>query len=1152
MSSRESSSSPDVLGPPGDADYLISSPFKPFAGRQSFMSPANFRPLQTPHKRQRISLSPAKTAHSIKFDDVLLPASPTMKLNGDPRSPSPDKVEQDGNVSPWRIRVTLEATQDENNQGSPRRKRLTSPTKTTKVPLKDEQDQTVQTPGRRRGRPRKSALRERDATPIPGSPGHTPGPQGTGQKRKRGRPRKSMPDSDLPKDIHTNDEAPVVEPERSWSPLNIAADADSDDGLPDDQVANSIELDNQIAQPDAVTWDRGTPRVTFEPQYDTPDVGAIDQDYMGDDAYLHSTPSKMPSPTRESQIASPENASLHAGHTPGPNRQRTYPTPTSSSQVDDERQGQERHPEGSKNESQHGVYHPTDDPTDDHREFDSIMESEGFSMVSLDTLPSAKQHGLNTNSKLTKGPLKPFLKRESIGITDRIKRKSPLPHGNHHEHSSPAKEHSSPEHLYPTLPVQSPGTTMAQDNATVQDHKPDRTSPAHLYPKLPSNSPSRNVSTDYPRANGHATALDASEPSILPVLRKRPFLRLARILRVGIALEGTLRHHGISTEPDIETCRRNLETIFSNFHPEIQRDLRAGLVLAKELAKRLSWIETIKRRVAARKNNSENVHEGRTPQQPQGRESIKDSPNSEMKRRMAEWQREREAVSREIEMANSSQVIVLDSDTQSPHSQEDDYANGENDGKEPQFDQGFEQPEYGDSDVKPEQEPEEPEQNMSNDDEDYEDIWQQEARDQSHVSHRSSMNRHSDERQQPSRHISSSRKSSPVTSPSENVESSSPVHWAKDNNDLVPNLGHSRIKQLREQKVDLSPLFRAEYTPRRYQYYYGKSSPQSAAKQSTQQQQPPIEHDWRVRQPDEHSKSIPVNNDVAQQQDVTRHQSYELHSDQEMGEDEDQDLSDNGSAEERSVHEHLDVTPRPSKKANGDIQGSSWFQRLTSLTPGWLKAPKAEPKEEQIPENEEAFSPVSGKETSADLQDPLEDMDKAPESPRMKERPQEQQNSIDIDSSEHIEAADFRIDNYQKRARPRPLALSGYFTDEHYAALRRLYRLAKRYPEYFPYYPRPGHSDIIGDWIWTSDGAYGVPVTEGQFAVVDRFAQELADASLEDGGPGQIDWTEAELHRRLISIIIGEQVREERKAKALPDDTRRSESRETSVDIWRP
>ena len=1142
------------------------------------MSPANFRPLQTPHKRQRISLSPAKTAHSIKFDDVLLPASPTMKLNGGPRSPSPDKVEQDGNVSPWRIRVTLEATQDENNQGSPRRKRLTSPTKTTKVPLKDEQDQTVQTPGRRRGRPRKSAFQERDATPIPGSPGHTPGPQGTGQKRKRGRPRKSMPDSDLPKDTHANDETPVVEPERRWSPLNITTDADSDGGLPDDQLANSVELDDHIAQPDAETWDRGTPRVTFEPQYNTPDVGAIDQDYMGGDAYLHSTPSKMPSPTRESQIASPENASLHAGHTPGPNRQRTYPTPTSSSQVDDERQEQERHPEGFKNESHRGVSHPTDDPTDDHREFDSIMESEGFSMVSLDTLPSAKQHGLNTNSKLTKGPLKPFLKRESIGMTDRIKRRSPFPHDNHNEHSSPAKEHSSPEHLYPTLPAQSPGTTMAQDNATVKGHTPDRTSPAHLYPKLPSNSPSRNLPTDYPTANGHAPTLDASEPSILPVLRKRPFLRLARILRVGIALESTLRHHGISTEPDIETCRRNLEEIFSHFHPEIQRDLRAGLVLAKEIAKRISWIETIRRRVAARKNNSGNVHEGMTPQQSQVRESFRDSPNSEMKRRMAEWQREREAVSREIEMANSSQVVVLDSDTpspQNPQNQEDYYANGENGDKEPQFDQGFEQPEYGDSEFKPELALEEPEQNMPDDDEDYEDIWQQEARDQSHISHRSSVNRHSDERQQPSSHISSSRKSSPVTSPSENVESSSPVQWAKDNNDLVPHLGHSRIKQLREQKVNLSPLFRSEYTPKRYQYYYGKSSPQSASKQSTQQQQPPTEHDWWNHQPDEHSKPSLVNNDVAQQQDLTENQSYELYSDQEMEEDEDQDLSDNGSAEERSVHDHLDVTPRPSKKTNGDIQGSSWFQRLTSLTPGWLKAPKAEPEgaileneevpklgnslkarkneltEEEYLETEEVPSPASVKETSANLQGPFEDMDKAPESPRWRARPQEQQSTIDMKSSEHIETS-FANEDYRKPARPRPLAVSGYFTDEHYAALRRLYRLAKRYPQYFTYYPRPGHSDIIGDWIWTSDGAYGVRVTEGQFAVVDRFAQELADASLENGGPGQIDWTEAELHRRLISIIIGEQVREERKAKAHPNGAQRSESRETSVDIWRP
>lgn len=1163
-----------------------------------------------------------------------------MKLNGRQRTPSPDKMQSDGNVSPWRIRVTLEATQDENNQGGPGRKRLGSPTKTTKVPLKDEEDWPMQTPGRRRGRPRKSGAQAPDATATPGSPGNTPGPHGTtGQKRKRGRPRRSVPESGLPENTEntpTHDQTPVAEAEQSWSPLNIAADGDSDDGLPDNnEHTGPFTLDQQMGESGEGTWDRSPHRVAFEPQFDTPDVGAIDRDYTGGDAYLNSTPSKIRSPTRESDFASPGNT-LYAGHTPPP---RTYPTPTSSSQVDEEPQEQETHPDEFENGLHRGVSHPAADPTDDHREFDSIMESEGFSMVSLDTLPSAKQHGLNSNAKVAKGPLKPFLERESIGITDRMKRKSPLEYNNNREHLSPNKR-TSPEQTYPTLPTHSPGSSLPKDPPTASFHSPankrtspgrlypkltspspgPRFSPERLYPKLPSHSPGRRFTQDYSTSNGYTLADDTHESHTTPVVKKRPLPRLARILRVGVALEGTLRKHKASAEFATENCRKRLETLFSDFHPEIQRDLRAGLALANELAGRMIWMETERRKqreieaTATSQNNAREMIEGERPQKEQAAGTINDSPNSEMKRRMAEWQREREAVSREIEAANSSQVVVIDSDTplpRSPQKEEDDYGNAGDHGnaedyddaqsdyehepdlgqelKQPVFEeQEPEQPEFDESEDEHHElgqpEPEKPEQDMSDGD-DYEDIWQQEARDQSHISYRSSMHQHSDEHQQVSSHTSSSQKSSPVTAPSVDAETSSPAVWARDNS-LVPDLGYSRVRQLREQKVDFSPLYRAEYTPRRYNYYYGKSSPQSASKQFARRQVA-AEYGKPTHQPEEHSKPSPANGTMSQQRDLTRHESHGVHSDQNQQENEDQYASDDAASEEQSVHEQLDVTPRPPRQANTDIQGSSWFQRLTSFTPGWLRAPKGMSNEDKLPEHEEmpesemvpklsSFTPAwlkapnvqsneeefpegeelpsarSAKEASADLDDPMGDIDEEPESLRLREPSHEQPNSVDYGSRDHIDKENSPVGNYQRRPRPKPLAVSGYFTDEHYAALRRLYRLAKRYPEYFTYYQRPGHSDIIGDWIWTSDGAYGVPVTEGQFAVVDRFAQELADASLENGGPGQIGWTEADLHRRLISIIIGEQVREDRKAKAQTGETRRSESRATSVDIWRP
>ncbi|KAG0153486.1 hypothetical protein PDIDSM_2138 [Penicillium digitatum] len=174
-SPRSQSSSPDILGPPGDAQYLISSPIKPFTGRQSWMSPMMAK-SRTPAKRPRprISPSPAKSAHSIQFSDVLLPGSPTLKLNGGrQRSLSPEKL-QDGNVSPWRIRLTLEATQDEEdeNRGSPSRKRLKPSTKTTMIPLKDERSPLKEkTPLRRRGRPQ---IDDMILSPYVGGAGQTP------------------------------------------------------------------------------------------------------------------------------------------------------------------------------------------------------------------------------------------------------------------------------------------------------------------------------------------------------------------------------------------------------------------------------------------------------------------------------------------------------------------------------------------------------------------------------------------------------------------------------------------------------------------------------------------------------------------------------------------------------------------------------------------------------------------------------------------------------------------------------------------------------------------------------------------------------------------------------------------------------------------
>jgi hypothetical protein len=168
-------------------------------------------------------------------------------------------------------------------------------------------------------------------------------------------------------------------------------------------------------------------------------------------------------------------------------------------------------------------------------------------------------------------------------------------------------------------------------------------------------------------------------------------------------------------------------------------------------------------------------------------------------------------------------------------------------------------------------------------------------------------------------------------------------------------------------------------------------------------------------------------------------------------------------------------------------------------------------------------------------------------------KPEEDEGEEEDDDEEEEEQEEQGGDNTQTNPKPTQprasasqdqqesnlLATSGYFTNAHYTLLRRLYRLAKNTPGIFPYHPKPSHAEIIGDYIWTSDNAYGVAITKQQFAIIHRFRQELAVADRRTGGSGYVGWTEAELHRRLVSLIIGEQIREdikneERATRAMP------------------
>lgn len=1114
-----------------------------------------------------------------------------MKLDGRQRSLSPVKDLSEGNVSPWRIRVTLEATQDEENQVSPR-KRQRSTTVTTKVPLKDERSPLAEKTPRRRGRPRKSDVQALNGSPYPRSPGNTPARlAGTGTpQKKRGRPRKSTPkpiaqhppesneqptpsivpdQPGSPMDIAVDDD---VEPPRDWTPMNLEADRtfETDSlGADDLPVADFSEHPLYTGQFDVDVRDTNTDHEYGRETYDTPLVGETDYQFdVNDDENIHSTPSKMPSPTRDLSILSP-NITQHANR--APTSQPTYPTPTSSVEEDNQTGEDEEETKSPLVEQER-----TADPTSQHREFDSIMEGEGFSMVSLDTLSSAKQHGLASSSRLSSsGALRPFLEREKGGPADRLKRKLPGSIDELRRDRQASKSRS------PQAKVSSPGSLMRSRIDAMSDRPPINAGRSPAGRKAIGRSP---VTNDI-RYSELSRSLLAGKSPIVP--KKRPLMSLARLVRVGMALMGPFKSQDGERSDFQNTARKSrLEDVFSTFSPDTQRELRAALGLGQELARRQSELEEKRATESiadAEDSLEEDIEEDQDeelddvdeldeveiiPQPPQSEQRGRMHMRSINAQREAEWQREREAVSRQAQTTNGGSVIYVDSDEGGSPTNEDEGGNAHDGYFQTDFDQ-----EEMDDDVEPEFVPEprstdkqEPDVEPEIFDDAFDDIWQQEARDNSQVSHQSE-----DRYLQPL-------ESDPVSpwrriATSISGGSSSPSQWNLEQS-TTPYLGRSHIHKLREEEVDLSALLAEEDTPNRARYYNGTSTPRSATSHRSLMQQSPINgsavpgssqrltarHD-RLQPL---SQSSPVSSPERDGIDfpATQHRSPAL---EHQGDDNDLDSSASDAApltDPGSVHEDLATTPDPEQPANGETPPSSWFQRITNLTPRWLRAPARG--------RNESISSVSGDEDEEndDLSDEERDViepageivehihpqpisissdESSSESPHAPSRFEQQNRGSEMEEaiydersdSEEVEEYGDEYDIEEEDAAPGKL---GYFSDVHYNALRRVYQMAKRSPERFQYYDAPGRAHIIGDWIWTSDGHHGVPITQLQFAIIDRFTQGLSRADVQSGGDGQVDWTEADLHRRLISIIIGEQIREEKKAKAL---------RGASVDTWR-
>lgn len=215
------------------------------------------------------------------------------------------------------------------------------------------------------------------------------------------------------------------------------------------------------------------------------------------------------------------------------------------------------------------------DPPSEHDEFDSILGSEGFSMVSVSSLSSAKPYSDNlaeidehfdnyaSNQKECSlaGALKPDEKPGYSPLNTNIKIKDPQEN---------AETQESPPHCS--------REELITDRRPMPDLTPLKISSATLIPPM----------IKVPNTSNSPRPLEKPSDGTP---------RLVRVVRAGIALQGVLSPRGKSEVDSAEICIppsstpvkspiERLDSLFGGFGAGTRRELRAGLRLGEQLAKR--------------------------------------------------------------------------------------------------------------------------------------------------------------------------------------------------------------------------------------------------------------------------------------------------------------------------------------------------------------------------------------------------------------------------------------------------------------------------------------------------------------------------------------------------------------------------------------
>ena len=622
------------------------------------------------------------TNGNIRLQDFYLTTPPTGLLRNS--SPTKSIAQTENLLSPWRIHVTVEAEKDERNANhglskSPF-KQIIGRTFTTTVPLKGADDSSPVQAKRSRGRPRKSldTLGIRVATPGPKKSRQSwTGGNGddstvevlnlkaTPPKRGRGRPRKSLDTSLHNGDIFTDIAA------------ELQATAGSTPAVPS-RSASSPKRRKSKGRRKAIT-----PRKKAV-KSDT-SINSNKSLGTGDDA-------------------------MSAEH-------------MFESQKSDQPVSLSSQDEANKRETHH-------DPTNEHQEFDSIMESEGFSMVSVSSLPSAQQHLNLSESCKPSTDISPdtmYRSRTSNAQTGVLAQPhtvaieaAGLPASSLASFSR-LKENLSAALQYRPQPSPSSVGNSSRLYQIIQQRTPSQTFSSPALPLPPQPAPPSHSPRALEKPSGASP-------------------KLARVVRAGFMLQEVLdpenkhvdqqfpENQSGQSSANTKPPKDRLDDLFSGFGAGTRRELRAGLRLGEELAKRQRVASQAATVIESTPDDvfQETVEPGNptspSPQDtstytltvpgvarplqypslpnpqlpsPEGSETVDDDdsmswkadspdiresnqntkvpaitspalpedPRLRMIAREAKWQLEREAISRQIQEANTSQVIVIDSST---------------------------------------------------------------------------------------------------------------------------------------------------------------------------------------------------------------------------------------------------------------------------------------------------------------------------------------------------------------------------------------------------------------------------------------------------------------------------------------------------------